>query len=70
MTPSDITIYTLAFIGLASCILFGCAWICAAFRIVWLYANYCAGKAIKAHRFAKKTRAKAKAAWKMRGIDE
>lgn len=69
MTPSELTIHILAFIGLISCILFGAVWICAAFRILWVYANYSASKAIKAHRFAMRTKARTKAAWKQWGID-
>lgn len=70
MTPSEITIYILAFFGLACSMLFACVWICGAFRILWLYGNYSAGKAIKAYRFVKRTRARTKAAWKAWGIDE
>lgn len=69
MTASEVTIYTLAFIGLISCILFGAVWICAALRLLWVYANYSASKAIKAHRLAMRTKARTKAAWKSVGID-
>lgn len=67
MSPSELTVYILAFIGLVSCILFGTVWICIGLRITWLYANYSAGKAIKAHKFAVRTRARTKSVLKEMG---
>ena len=70
MTPSEITIYLLAFIGLVSSMLFGFVWVCAAFRILWLYADYSARKAIKAHRQCLSIKARTKADWAKWGIKE
>lgn len=67
MSPSESTVYILAFIGLVSCILFGSVWICIALRVLWLYANYSAGKAIKAHKFSVRTRARTKSFLKEMG---
>lgn len=70
MTASEMTIYTLAFIGLICSMLFGFVWICAAFRILWCYTNYSARKAILAHRACLRIKARTKAAWKEWGIEE
>lgn len=67
MTQSELTVYILAFIGLVSCILFGTVWICIGLRVTWLYANYSAGKAIRAHKFAVRTRARTKSFLKEMG---
>lgn len=67
MTQSELTVYILAFIGLVSCILFGAVWICIGLRVTWLYANYSAGKAIRAHKFAVRTRARTKSFLKEMG---
>lgn len=70
MSHSEMTIYLLAFIGLVCSMLFGFVWVCAAFRILWFYANYSARKAIKAHRQCLRIKARTKATWAKWGIKE